>query len=73
MSGFAVEGGGKMAAVPSMHPPHGIPDEIPADEWAVCCGLAAAYRRGIRLAGRIGTRADAEKVNDEATQQSIDR
>ena len=33
-----------MAAVPSTHPPHGIPAGIPADEWAVRCDLAAAYR-----------------------------
>ena len=33
-----------MAAVPDPHPPHRIPDEIPADEWAVRCDLAAAYR-----------------------------
>ena len=33
-----------MAAVPSMHPPHDIPDGIPTDEWAVRCDLAAAYR-----------------------------
>ena len=33
-----------MAAVPSMHPPHRVPDANPAEEWAVRCDLAAAYR-----------------------------
>ena len=33
-----------MAAVPNLHPPYAVPDGIPADEWAVRCNLAAAYR-----------------------------
>ena len=33
-----------MAAAPDLHPPNRIPDGIPADEWAVRCDLAAAYR-----------------------------
>ena len=33
-----------MAAAPDLHPPHRIPDGVPADEWAVRCDLAAAYR-----------------------------
>ena len=33
-----------MAAAPDPHPTHRIPDGIPADEWAVRCDLAAAYR-----------------------------
>ena len=33
-----------MAAAPDLHPPHRIPDGIPAEEWAVRCDLAAAYR-----------------------------
>ena len=33
-----------MAAAPDLYPPHMIPDGIRAEEWAVRCDLAAAYR-----------------------------
>ena len=37
-------GGRPMTAAPDLHPPHRIPDGIPAGEWAVRCDLAAACR-----------------------------
>ena len=33
-----------MAAVQDLHPPHRAPDGFAADEWAVRCDIAAAYR-----------------------------